>query len=435
MKGFTHIKTVKDIEEYEFKKNGLRVLFMHVPGSGSVTANIVYRVGSRHEERGKTGLAHLLEHMMFKPTRDRKGQRVDPPRHTALQNQGAILNATTWNDRTNYYFTMPKAYLGDMLLCESERMRGLILTDKEFAPERQNVLSEYEMVTERPEVALDSAMVGVAFISHGYGHDTIGHRPDIASVSAQDLKDFYDIYYWPNNATLVVVGDVTRTEMLKEVTKHFSHIRRSPHDIPVGSFEEPTQEGPRTVAVTRPNPLSIVSVSYRGPRGISPAWVHAHILLSHLAGGKLSMLYKRLVETQKASSISPSLPPSYDAHLLGISGTAVKGVPLQVLEKAIKRAIEDVRGTGISQKDLKRIKEKITADLLYRRDGTHTIAQELTEYIAMGDWELYYKILKDVEDTTPADINAVLKTYIKENHEVVGTFIGTTVSEDQTASV
>ncbi len=425
MKGFTHIKTVKDIEEYEFERNGLRILYMNVPGSGSVTANIVYRVGSRHEERGKTGLAHLLEHMMFKPTRDKEGQRVDPPRHIELQNKGAILNATTWNDRTNYYFTMPKEYLGEMLRCESERMRGLILTDKEFAPERQNVLSEYEMVTERPEVALDAAMVGVAFLSHGYGHDTIGYKPDIASVTAKDLKDFYDVYYWPNNATLIIVGDIAKAEVFREVTKYFARIPRAPHAIPSGSYAEPAQEGVRTALITRPNPLSITTVAYRGPRGKSSEWVHGHILLSHLAGGKLSILHKRLVETQKASSVSSSLPPTHDEHLIGISATAVKGVALSVLEKAIMESIEYVRSEGISKKDLKRIKEKISADLLYRRDGTHTIAQELTEYIAMGDWELYYKILSEVERTTPEDVAHVLTLYFKKEYEVIGRFIGT----------
>ncbi len=422
---FSLVATHGDIHEYLYAKNGLRVLFMRIVGSGSATVNIVYEVGSRHEARGETGIAHMLEHMMFKDTVDRNGKRVAPPRYKELEAKGALLNATTWIDRTNYYFTMPSAYLSDMLRAEAERMRGLILTPKEFKPEQQNVLSEYEMYNERPGHLLERALVEQAFVSHGYGHETIGHKSDIASFTCDDLKRFYDAHYWPDNAYLVVVGDVALADTLKAIEKHFGHISRRTKTLPTTPSVEPPQDGVRTVEIRRPNPLTLIALAYRAPRAVERDWAVARVLLSYLTEGKLSPLYKKLIETHKASSVAPQLLLSHDPHLMEITATVSAGSTPAEVQRIMQKEIELLKTKKLRAKDLARVKNKIIASELYGRDGTHTIAQELTEYIAAGDWRRYYTLLKDIESVTEGDIMRVAKAYFRDDALTMGTFIGT----------
>lgn len=425
LNGFAFVKSRGGISEYLLLKNGLRILYCNTPKTGSVTVNVVYEVGSRHEARGKTGLAHMLEHMMFKETLDLNGSRVSPPRYVALQNDGAELNATTWNDRTNYYFSMPASYLPDILKAEAERMRGLIIEDAEFLPERQNVLSEFEMYADRPGSALETAIVGAAFASHGYGHDTIGFRSDIEHATADDLKNFYDLYYWPDNAYVVVVGDVTVDEVLTEVKRHFGQVPKSGHAFPQSSFEEPKQEGPRTVEVRRKNPLTIVMVMYGSPAGTDRQWTHARLALSHLAGGKLSMLHRTLIETNKASSVSPLIYPTHDRYLMGIEATVDRREKPETIRDAIVDAVAAFKKRSITETELDRIKQRMLADTLFDRDGTNAIARELTEYIAMGSWELYHDIVSHIQETTVKDIEAVVRSYFSIDQSTIGIFRGT----------
>ncbi len=424
--GFTHVKTIGAIAEYVFKKNGLRVLFKAMPGTGSVTVNIVYRVGSRHEARGVTGIAHMLEHMMFKETIDKTGKRMKP-RYIALQNKGALLNATTSDDRTNYYFTLPSEYLPQMLEAEAERMRGLQLTAKEFVPEQQNVLSEYEMYSENPTHLLHRAVIEQAFVSHGYGHDTIGHKSDIEALTCASLAEFYNMYYWPNNAHLVVVGDVALKETLGAIARAFAHIPSSPHTVPVSTTIEPPCSSVRTVTLKQPSALSLTAVSYRAPAATDPMWSRARLTLAYLAEGKLSLLHKRLIETHKASTIMPYLSLSYDPHLFTLMTTVSKKSTPTEVQQIIQKSVAELGEKMISVKDLARIKNKILSDILFERDGTHDIAQELIEYIAAGDWTLYYTLLDSIKKVTAHDVMAYAKQYLQNDCCVVGTFIGTDI--------
>lgn len=421
---FKHEKTLKGIEEYTYTKNGLKLLYVHMPGCDTVTSNIVYMVGSRHEARGETGIAHMLEHMMFKDTRDKNGKKVPVPRYIALQNKGALLNASTWTDRTNYYFVMPSEYLGDMLHAEAERMRGLILTPKEFKPEQQNVLSEYEMYADRPDFILNTAMTAQAFVSHGYGHETIGYKSDIENITCESLKAFYDTYYWPNNAHLIVTGDVAREKVFALVDQHFGHIKASPKPVPRSTIVEPASYGTRTVHIVRKNPVTLTALAYRAPHSADPAWVHAYVWSFYLAGGKLSPLYKRLVETNMASSLTPSLIPSYDPYLMSFTATVAHGVVVEDVQKIIAEEIERTRTKEISKSELTRIKNKILADIAFERDGAHAVARELTEYVASGDWTQYYTILENIEKVTSSEIHAFAKKWCTDTDLIIGTFKG-----------
>lgn len=423
-KKFRHEKTIKEVEEYTYTPNGLKVLYVHLPGCDTVSSNIVYLVGSRHEERGKTGLAHMLEHMLFKNTKDKNGKKVAVPRHIPLQNKGALLNANTWIDRTSYYFVMPPEYLDEMLLAEAERMRGLIITPKEFATEQQNVLSEFEMYSERPDFALDSAVVSQAFVSHGYGHEVIGYKTDIQNFTCADLQSFYDTYYWPNNACLIIAGDIEREKALELVDTHFSHIPRSPKPIPVDTSVEPAFSGVRKIEITRSNPVTLVTLAYQAPRSKDRDWVSAYLLLTYLASGKLSPLYKKLVETTKVSSLSPNMMLSYDPYLMSINATVSQGISTEEVSGLIQKEIETLRAKRLKEKDLTRIKNKFLADTLYSRDGAQAVARELTEYVASGEWEKYYTVLEDIENTTVEDLYAAAQKLFSKDTLVIGTLQG-----------
>ncbi len=412
------------IEEYTYAKNGLRILFIPMPGTDTVTVNLTYLVGSRHEQRGKTGMAHMLEHMLFKDTRDKNGKR-QKPKHIALQNKGASLNATTWDDRTNYYFVMPAEYLDEILQAESERMRGLILNEAQFKPEQQNVLSEYEMYADRPDFILGGAVASLAFTSHGYGHDTLGHKPDIAGLTAKTLKEFYDTFYWPNNAYLIVAGDITQETLCASVHKNFAHISHSPQVIPDTIAVEPPHVGMRTVHIEHQSPLALITCAFPAPRARDKEWIAAQVLLSYLVEGKLSPLYKALVETNKASSLSCGLMPSFDPHVLTISATVTKGHPLEEIRTIIFKALNRVRTKKISARDLTRVKNKLLADTLFSRDGTTAVTHELNECVAAGDWRLYHKALKDIEGVTAEDLQHFATEWLTDAKAIVGTFKGT----------
>lgn len=422
--GFRHVETKGSLSEYLLLKNGLRVLYMHVPGSQTVTTNVVYNVGSRHEQKGKTGIAHMFEHMMFKPTHDGTGKKQAEIGHVTLQHKGALLNATTWIDRTNYFFQLPPSYLPLMLKTEADRMRNLVIEEKEFLPERKNVLSEYEMGEGDPLEALDKLMNGQAFYSHGYGHSTIGFKGDIESYTRQDLVDFYNTYYWPNNATMVIVGDVDLKTALTEVRRSFGKLPRSPHPIDDTSLVEPPQEGERRVSLTRESPLNIFALGYRAPRFTDRDWAVAEVLLEYLTDGPASVLHEKLIDTHLASTITPMLIPSHDPNLLLFYVYIAKGVTHQAVEDVLRSVIHDIHTKKVPVAALKRCITKLVTAEKYRRDGTLSIANQLTECIAAGDWTRYYSVLDDIASVTPADIQKFAKTYLRDECAILGTFHG-----------
>ena len=423
--GFTHIRTVKRLSEFELAKNGLRVLHMYLPGSGTITSNIVYLVGSRHEVPGQTGLAHMLEHMLFKPTHDGSGKRLKELRHKILEDTGALMNATTWLDRTNYFFTVPAAYFKKALEVEAGRMRHLLIEDKEFLPERANVLSEYEMHAGVPLDALMTAMSQVAFVSHGYGHETLGHKPDLESMTTESLRAFYDTYYWPNNAMLTIVGDIAQDDALTAVRASFRALPRSPHAIPAVRITEPSQEGERRVQVVRENPLNLWACGFKVPNGRSYEWAVLHLIGAYLTDGPQSVLDNVLVDTHKASSVDATVYPTHDDGLFTVHAQLTDVSSHREVEEIILKELEQLAKKPIDKKRPKTLQTKLIADELYGRDGTYAVTSELTECIALGDWTRFYTFTDDIKRVTPRGMQEVARKYFQKNNRVVGLFIGT----------
>jgi len=246
------IKNVGEIKEYQLSTNELKVLFVERKGSGVVTSDIVYFVGSRDERRGETGLAHMLEHMLFKPTKADIQRKTDSGAMHFERETGVVLNANTWKDRTSYYFSYPVEHFERALRTEAERMHDVVLTDAEFKPEQTNVLSEFDMYAGDEHFSLSFEMESVVFMSHTYGHETISIRDDISRFTTQKLKKFYEEYYAPNNAVLIIVGDIGEAKMKSTVIKYFSKLKKTNISLEKLMLTEPKQEGYRTVVIKRP---------------------------------------------------------------------------------------------------------------------------------------------------------------------------------------
>lgn len=422
--GFRYVKAVKKISEFELLKNGLRVLYMHLPGSGTITTNIVYLVGSRHEERGKTGLAHMFEHMLFKTLHDGTGKRIKESAFKALEHAGAISNATTWLDRTHYFFTIPVAYFRKALEFEAGRMRNLLINNKEFLPERANVLSEYEMYAGIPLDVLMTAVTQAAYVSHGYGHETIGHKPDLHRMTTESLRDFYDTYYWPNNAVLTIVGDIALQGALNAVRESFSHLPRSPKPIPKTEIVEPVQEGERRVEIQKPSTINLYTQSYKVPNARSYEWAVLSVIAAYLTDGPQSRLDDALIDTHKASSVDVVLYPTHDDGLCTIHAQITAKSSHAEVEEIVEKEFARLKERPIDQKRLATLKTKIIADEAYSRDGTLAITGELTEYIAAGDWTRFYTLTDDIKRVSSKDIQATAKKYFQNTNSVIGIFVG-----------
>ena len=297
--GFSKIKEMGGIEEYRLESNGLTVLLMEDNSAPVLTFMVTYKVGSRNEVTGTTGATHVLEHLMFKGTEKynkENGGHID----AKLGNIGAMLNATTWLDRTNYYESIPSDYLELAVDIESDRMRNLLLRDEDRQAEMTVVRNEFERGENSPFQSLDKEIWAAAIIAHPYHHSTIGWRSDIENVPIEKLREFYDTFYWPNNATVTVIGDFQKDSALELIKKYYGQIPSSPYPIPEVYTTEPEQQGPRRVTLKRSGQIGVVGIAHKIPKGTSDETFSLLVLEKILSEGKSSRLYKALIDQNKA---------------------------------------------------------------------------------------------------------------------------------------
>lgn len=422
--GYSFVSEAGGVKEYKLRANGLRVLFCQRPDTGVITTNITYFVGARDELRGETGVAHMLEHMLFKPTffdlknGIKSGGAMDFERKT-----GCILNANTWKDRTTYFFSYPVEFFERALEIEAERMTGVILTDKELAPEQGNVLSEFDMYNGDPSFALSVQMNSTAFHSHPYGHETIGYREDIESYTADKLERYYRNYYRPDNAVMMVIGDIDEVTALSTVKDIFAGIENPNTDIPRFSIKEPKQEGLRRVSIERESSINIVSIGFKNPGFPSVDWFISNIMLDVLASGPESILHKLLVDSGKASCISSSMEPSSEEGLSHINITLAPNQSHEEIEGMVLKTIHSLTSKDVDQL-IKKVKAGMITSELFSRSHSLEIAQELTEYVSSGHWQVYAEtptILKGI--TTKKVIDRIKQSFINTKM-TIGYFIG-----------
>ena len=421
-KMFNQIKESGGITEYQHKKNGLTVLFLENHNAPVITFMVTYRVGSRNEAIGHTGSTHLLEHLMFKGS-EQFNKEGGTAIWNVLQDVGAMINATTWFDRTNYFELLPKEHLPQAVKIEADRMRSAFIRDDDRKSEMTVVRNEFERGENDPWEALDKNIWATAYQAHPYHHSTIGWRSDIENVPTERLKEFYDTFYWPNNATVTVIGDFDKAKTLVLLDQKFGSISRSPHTIPEMYTTEPIQEGPRRITIKRAGEMPIIGIAHKIPEGTNKDIYALQILGRILGYGKTSRFYKRFIDTGLAADVNVWSYPLHDNGLfityLFIAGDdSCEDVEKEILDEYAK-----IISDGVNVEELQRAKSQINAQTAFTRDGTYSVASNLNEAIALGDWTYYTTFLKKVENVSIDDIRRVANTYLKEDQSTTGFFI------------
>jgi zinc protease len=420
--GYSHVKTVGSVDEYKLQSNGLQVLLLPEHSSPTLTFMVTYRVGSKNEVTGSTGATHILEHLMFKGTtqRDRsKGNNVDQ----LLERTGARYNATTWLDRTNYYENLGSEHLADVVDMEADRMRHLLLRDEDRRPEMTVVRNEFERGENSPVQSLYKEIYQAAFVAHPYHHSTIGHRSDIEKVSIEKLRAFYDTFYWPDNATVTIIGDFEPAAALALVRKSFGVYTRAPKPIPTVYTEEPVQSGARRVTVKRAGQLGVVAIAHKIPAATHPDYAAISLLSAILTDGKNSRLYRALTDKNLSTGVEADAGFNADPTLHLVFAPLAPGATHGEVEKIVLQEIERLKKEGVSAGELKAAIAKTLADAAFKRDGSFAVAGNLNECIAAGDWSLFYTLDDAMAKVTVADIQRVANTYLNEDQSTTGWFV------------
>ncbi|HVU16015.1 MAG TPA: pitrilysin family protein [Candidatus Didemnitutus sp.] len=420
--GYSYVRSLGGINEYRLDSNGLQVLLMPDHSVPVLTFMVTYRVGSRNEVTGSTGSTHLLEHLMFKGTtnRDRaKGNNVDQ----LLERTGAQYNATTYLDRTNYYETLGSEHLAMVVEMEADRMRNLKLDDNDRKPEMTVVRNEFERGENSPFQALIKETYQAAYVAHPYHHSTIGWRSDIERVPIEKLRAFYDTFYWPDNATVTVIGDFKTEDALGLIKKFYGVYPKAPKPYPEMYTEEPEQTGQRRVTVKRAGQLGVVSVGFKNCSGLHDDWASVEILSNILTDGKNSRLYRALTDKGLTTNAVAFNGYFRDPSLCILFGALAPGATHEQVEKIIFEEVEKLKKDGVTQAEVDAAVAKQISDMAFQRDGSFAIAGQLNEHIATGDWRNFVLIGDKFRHVTPESVQSVANKYFNVDQSTVGWFI------------
>jgi len=408
------------VKEYTLD-NGLKILLMEEHKAPVATFQIWYRVGSRNESPGNTGMSHLLEHMMFKGTK-----KYGPKTFSqTVQRNGGNDNAFTSKEYTAYFETFSSDRIWLSLDMESDRMRGILLDPKEFNSERDVVKEERRLNHEDdPESALYEKMMEVAFLNHPYRIPTIGWMDDLTNMKVEDLKVHYDTHYVPNNATIVVVGDFDSEKMLREIKKQFGSIPKGAEPRKV-TIEEPLQKGERRLFLKKEAELPVLIAGYHVPALTHKDSYPLSVLELVLSAGKSSRLYKSLVyEKQMALYAGGDYSMvSTDPSMFYIYAASMPGKPVEEVEKAIYAEIDKFKTEPVTEKELTKAKNQIEASFIMGQDSNFNRAMLLGQYETVASWKLLDKYVDEMRKVTAEDVMRVAKQYFSEDNRTVGILV------------
>ncbi|MBX9671427.1 MAG: insulinase family protein, partial [Candidatus Obscuribacterales bacterium] len=386
---------------------------------------VVYRVGSRNEGVGYTGSTHFLEHMMFKGTTDRnpaKGNGIDD----LLKPLGAAYNATTSYDRTNYFEVVASEHLETVLAIEADRMRNLVLTTEDRNSEMSVVRNEFERGENDPSDVMYKEMMAVAFREHPYHHPVIGWRSDVEGVPLERMKQFYDTFYHPDNATVIITGDFDPAHALSLVVKHFGVYPASPHPIPQVYTVEPRQEGERSFVIRRVgNDMPQVWLGFHVPEAlhadIYPLAVAASMLGSHKK--RASRLYKALVETGLAVECSASCEQMRDPGIFFLVATCAPDVDPALVEAALHKEIKGLIDRKADERELTRVKSSNRKATVLQHSDVNNQASSLCDGEAAGDWKWVVGFDDRFDAVTADDVAATVGKYLVATNCTTGKYV------------
>ena len=401
--------------------NGLQVVMLEDHRAPVVTLQVWYKVGSRNERLGITGISHLLEHLMFRGT-PKYGQGEFS---RLVQGRGGSHNAFTADDHTVYFENVAAPHLDLLLELEADRMANLTLNEASFSAERQIVMEERRMRTaDEPVADLYEQVSAAAYTAHPYGWPVVGWMGDLEKMTLADVKAYRQLFYAPNNAILVLAGDISPEALLPKIKATFGAIRAGAATPEVRS-DEPPQRGERRVTLKRPASLPLYVTAYHVPNLKSEDSFPLALLSVVLAGGRSSRLQTSLVE-RKALVLDADADydrSSQDPPLFTLSMRLAPGKRVQDAERALYQEVELLKSKRVSAKELERAKNLVESSFVYGQDSIFYRAMQLGEYASLGDWELILKFIPGIRAVSAADLQRVAKTYLREENRTVGILI------------
>ena len=416
--------SIEGVTEYRLQ-NGLRVLTLPDPGIDTITVHIAYMVGSRHEGYGEKGMAHLLEHMLF------KGTKRHPNIKDELVRRGARWNGTTSSDRTNYFetFAATDANLDWALSLEADRMVNARVTREDLDSEMTVVRNEFESGENNPGSVLFQRMQQLAFPWHNYGNPIIGSRADIERMPIEKLQAFYRTWYQPDNALLIVAGRFDEARAVELAAKHFGAIPRPSRVLPALYTREPTQDGERSVTLRRSGENQLVMSMYRAPAGSHPDYPAVDVLTQVLGDAPGGRLHRMLVQKRLASSAWGSERALHDPGYLSFGAALDKAAPLAPARAALIEAVEGITREAPKPEEVERARTRLLNDFEKAQLDTGSFLRALSEFHSMGDWRLYFLYRERLRKVTLADVQRVAAQYLKPANRVMGEFVPTSAPE------
>jgi zinc protease len=406
--------------------NGLSVILKEVHTAPVVSTCLLYRVGSRNERSGQTGVSHWVEHMVFKGTPKYGIGVLD----TLIDRAGGQWNAFTSLDYTLYYETLPAERVELALDAEADRMQHALFAPADVESERTVIMSERRDNENTPTFWLNEAMRGTAFWVHGYHHEIIGDMVDLQTMTREDLYGHYRHYYVPNNAVLVVVGAFDSDHMLRLIEQYYGAIPPAPPPRPFVR-PEPPQQGERRLQIERAGKTGFVALAYRTPPALHPDWMKLEVLDSILTGpgggldNKTSRMYQALVKTGVAAHIGGGLQETIDPYLYSLRASVSEDSTHAQTEAALLAEIERIAQHGITPTELAKARKQAKAAFAYSTESITSQAYWLAQSAALGDVTWFTRYLEDLYTVTAQDVQAVAQQYLTPRNRIVGWLIPT----------
>lgn len=417
-KGVKKNTTVEGITEYELD-NGLKVLLFPDQSKPTITVNVTYLVGSRHEAYGETGMAHLLEHLVFKGTPDH------PNIPQELTEHGARPNGTTWYDRTNYFetFSATKENLNWALDMEADRMVNSFIAKEDLDSEMTVVRNEYERGENSPTGVLMKRVLSSAFQWHNYGKTTIGARSDLENVPIDRLQGFYRKYYQPDNAVLTVAGKIDEAETLALVNEKFGPIPRPERELIPTYTKEPTQDGEKFVSLKRVGDEQACAVVYHTPPSTHMDYPAVAVIDELMTTQPAGRLYQALIETKLATSVWASAPGLKEGGYIYFNAGVRKDGDLDEVQNTMLATLDELQSNPPTQEEVDRAKARILKNWELGYNSSDRVGLRMSEYIAAGDWRLFFIFRDRIENVKVEDVIRVASKYFVPSNRTIGVFI------------
>ena len=399
--------------------NGLKVVSVQDNSSPTVAIHVWYNVGGKNDPQGKSGFAHMFEHMMFKSTKNMPNEKMD----RLTEDVGGFNNASTWDDFTNYYEVVPSNYLETLLWAESDRMVNLDVDDANFNSERKVVQEEYrQSVLAQPYGQLNEYISSLSYTTHPYKRGVIGDLEQLAAATPPDAKSFYEMYYRPDNAYLIVVGDFDQKQFDAWSDKYFGRLKKPSGSIPRVTAVEPVRTKEVRYAKTAPNvPFPAVAITFFGPKSDSADIPALRVADKILSGGESSRLYQSLVYKQQiAQEASFNLDNKVDGGLLYFLGIASEGKTAAALENSLLAELKLIQTKGVTAKELAKAKNQLIAEAVEAREDNDSKAIAIERAIAyQHDPKAVNTGVSTLQSVTAADVLRVMKKYFTDTNRVV----------------